>query len=70
MYGITPALFYPIRSQYSRNLQQADLLLDRFERGSVKRATLLFNSFCSNVGKQVARYFARPGAMQRFSTGL
>ena len=26
VYGVTPALFHPIRSQYSRNLQQPDLL--------------------------------------------
>ena len=41
-----------------RNLQQPGLLQDRFE-WVVKRATLLFNSFCSNVAKQVAR-FCRP----------
>ena len=32
MYGVTPAYFYPIRSQYSRYLQQPDLLQARFER--------------------------------------
>ena len=30
---VIPAYFYPIRSEYSRNLQQPDLLQDRFERG-------------------------------------
>ena len=29
-YGVTPAKFYPIRSQYSHNLQLADLWQDRF----------------------------------------
>ena len=33
VYSVTPALFYPIRRQYSRNLQQPDLLQNRFERG-------------------------------------
>ena len=33
VYGETAALFYPIRSQYSRNLQQPGLLQDRFEGG-------------------------------------
>ena len=28
-YGVTPAKFYPIRSQYSHNLQLADLRQDR-----------------------------------------
>ena len=28
-YGVTPAKFYPIRSQYSHNLQLADLWQDR-----------------------------------------
>ena len=31
MYGATRAQFYPIRSQYSRNLQQPDLWQGRFE---------------------------------------
>jgi len=29
--GVTPAQLYPIRSQYSGNLQQPDLLQDRFD---------------------------------------
>ena len=32
VYVVTPAQFYPIRSQYSHNLHQPDLLQDRFER--------------------------------------
>ena len=32
--GVIAAYFYPIRSEYSRNLQQPDLFMqDRFERG-------------------------------------
>ena len=33
VYGLSPAKFYPIRSQYSHNLQQPDLLQDGFEWG-------------------------------------
>ena len=33
VYGVTRPLFYPIRNQYSRNLQQPNLLLDRFAHG-------------------------------------
>ena len=36
---------------------KADFLQDRFDSWVVKRATLLFNSFCSNVAKQFARFF-------------
>ena len=39
-----------------RNLQQPDLLLDRFDSWVVKRATSLFSSFCSNGTKQVAAF--------------
>ena len=45
VYGVIPALFYPIRRRFLHNLSQLDLL-----QGS---------SFCSNVSKQVAR-FCRP----------
>ena len=45
VYGVIPALFYPIRWRYSRNLSKLDLLQS--------------SSFCSNVSKQVAR-FCRP----------
>ena len=45
VYGVIPALFYPIRRRFSHNLSQLDLL-----QGS---------SFCSNVSKQVTR-FCRP----------
>ena len=45
VYGVIPALFYPIRRRFSHNLSQLDLL-----QGS---------SFCRNVSKQVAR-FRRP----------
>ena len=38
------------------NLQQLDLLQDRFNPWPVKRATWFFHSFCSNVAKQVARF--------------
>ena len=56
VYGVSPAKFYPIKSQYSRNLQQPDLLRDRFDSWVVKRATSLFHSLGSNVAKQVARF--------------
>ena len=56
VYGVSPAKFYPIKSQYSRNLQQPDLLRDRFDSWVVKRATSLFHSPGSNVAKQVARF--------------
>ena len=46
VYGVTFKSFNPIRSQYSRSLQQP----------LFKRATLLFNTFCINVAKQVARF--------------
>ena len=52
--GVTPSL--PIRSQYSRTLQQPNLLQDRFERAVVKRAQSLFESFCDNFSKQVALF--------------
>lgn len=32
-YGVTPTQFYPIRGEYSRNLQKHDLLQNSFERG-------------------------------------
>ena len=51
--------FYPIRSQYSRKLQQPLFVARQVWMWVVKRATSLFNSFCSNVAKQVAR-FCRP----------
>ena len=57
LYGVTPAQFNPIRSQYSDNLQQPDLLQDRYDYGVIKCATWIFNSFCSNVEKQVVRFF-------------
>ena len=41
---------------YFRNLQQADLFQDRFDSSVIKCIRLLFNSFCSNDGKQVARF--------------
>ena len=46
-----------------RNLQQPDLLQDRFDSWLVKCAISLFNSFYSNVVNQVARFcwpFYRP----------
>ena len=42
-----------------RNLPQPGLLRDRFDSQAVQRAASLFNSFCSNFAKQVAR-FCRP----------
>ena len=45
VYGVIPALFYPMRRRFSHNLSQLDLL-----QGS---------SFCSNVSKQVALFVAR-----------
>ena len=40
-----------------RNLQEPDLFSEgRFDSWVVKRATSLFNSFCSNVAKQVAGF--------------
>ena len=38
------------------NFQEHDLLQDKFDSWVVKRATTLFNSFNSNVAKQVARF--------------
>ena len=51
----TPAFFYPIRSQYSRNLQQTIFVVRQDWMLMVKRATSLFNSFWRNVVKQVTR---------------
>ena len=45
-----------MRSRNSRNLQQSDLLEDRFDSWVVECATLSFNSFCSNAAKQVAPF--------------
>ena len=39
-----------------RNLQQPDLLQDRFDSRVVKRATSLFSPYSSNVAKQDARF--------------
>ena len=36
-YGVTTAKFYPIKSQYSCNLQQPDLLQNRFDVGGKMR---------------------------------
>ena len=71
VFGVTPALFCPIGSQYPHavhNLQKPDLLQDRFESWVVKCTTSLkFRSFRNNVGKQLARCccpftVARPSA--------
>ena len=51
----TPAFFYPIRSQYSRNLQQTIFVVRQDWMLMVKRATSLFNSCWRNVVKQVTR---------------
>ena len=42
-----------LSAKTSRNLQQTGLLQDRFDSWVVKRATLLFDSFCSCVSNQV-----------------
>ena len=42
-----------LSAKTSRNLQQTGLLQDRFDSWVVKRATLLFDSFCSCVANQV-----------------
>ena len=39
-----------------RSLKQPDLWQDRFDSWAVKRVMSLFNSFCSNVVKKVARF--------------
>ena len=38
------------------SFQQPDFLQDKFDSWVVKRARTLFNSFNSNVAKQVARF--------------
>ena len=42
-----------LSAKTSRNLQQTGLLQDRFDSWVVKRATLLFDSFCSCVANQI-----------------
>ena len=55
VYGVAPSL--PIRSQYSRNLQQPNLLQDRFELiAVVKRATSLLQSFYDNFFETSCRF--------------
>ena len=41
---------------YSRNLQRPDLQQDMFHSWTVKRATSVFKSICSNVAKQVTLF--------------
>ena len=59
VFGVNPALFCPIGSQYPHavhNIQKPDLLQDRFESWVVKCTTSLkFRSFRNNVGKQLTR---------------
>ena len=38
------------------NLQQSDLLQDRFDSWEVKREKSRFNSNCSDIAKQIARF--------------
>ena len=48
-----------IRSQYSRNLQLADLLQDRFDYlWVVKHATSSFNSFCRKLQNKLHVFVA------------
>ena len=54
--GVTPARFYPRRSQYSLNLTW--FVAIQAWTCVVKRAISLSNSFCNNVAKQVARFSA------------
>ena len=56
LYGVTPAYFYAIRSQYSRKLQQALFVARQVWVWVVKRVTSLFNTFCSNGHIFVARF--------------
>ena len=51
-----PTSFNPIRSQYSPNLQQRLFTWKQVWTWVIKRATLLFNTFCMNVAKQVALF--------------
>ena len=56
LYGVTPAYFYAIRSQYSRKLQQALFVARQVWVWVVKRVTSLFNTFGSNGYIFVARF--------------
>ena len=57
---IVKSPFYPIRSQYSSNLQLADLLQDRFDYlWVVKHATSSFNSFCRKLQNKLHIFVAR-----------
>ena len=52
--------FYSLFSATNfRNLQEPDWLQDRIGSWLIKLATSLLNSVCSNVAKQVARFFCR-----------
>ena len=53
---VTPKSFNPIRSQYSRNLRQPLFIAKQVWTWVIKRSTLIFNTFCMNVAKQVALF--------------
>ena len=48
-YSVTTAWFYPIRSQYLRNLQQPEFELQNAQE-------FFFNSFCRNVASHFTRF--------------
>ena len=66
VYGVTLHLFYPIRNQYSRNLQQPDLLLDRFAHGG-KTRNITFKTISTPV---LTLIVGGPGRHVRKSSGV
>ena len=70
LYGVTPAYFYAIRSQYSRKLQQALFVARQVWVWVVKRVTSLFNTFGSNGHIFVARFTVALETSASFFTGF